>query len=147
MFINKYNNNNTKQTNKLLIILVIIIICAAILYYFNKRNKLKKVEITIEQANEMLNMFQIDYLIDVKEQDEYEHIHYPGAHNVPLSLLRNNLSLKDVPNLKNIHAESKILLYCNSGNKSRNAANILLNQGYENIKFINGNILKMKKFS
>jgi rhodanese-related sulfurtransferase len=146
MFLKKYNNK-TKQTNKVLTIIIIIIICAAILYYLNKRNKLKKVEITLEKANEMLKMYQVDYLIDVREQDEYEHIHYPGAHNVPLSLLRNNLSLKDVPNLKDIHAESKILLYCDSGNKARNAANILLNQGYEKVNYINGNIMKLLKMN
>lgn len=137
--------NNNKKNNRIFTFIILILIGIALFYYLNKMNKLNKVKVSLNNADHMIKMYQVDYLIDVREQDEYETRHYPGALNVPLSLLKNNLSLKDVPNLKNIHAESKILLYCNSGIRARNAAYILLNQRYEKVKYINDDINKLSK--
>lgn len=61
-------------------------------------------------------------IIDVRETWEYEQDHYPGAVNIPLTLVPLRLSeIRDMP--------KPILLYCRSGNRSGMAASMLRNAG------------------
>jgi rhodanese-related sulfurtransferase len=142
MLLQKYNRQS--KINKVIILATIIVLVGAGIYYINKKNKLDKLEVSVSKAKELLDMFQVNYVLDVKEQDEYETVKYPGAINVPFSLLKNNMSLKDVPDLNEITADSKILLYCQSGSRARQAANIIVNQGYENVKYVGeGNLFNI----
>ncbi len=60
-------------------------------------------------------------LIDVREPDEYEEAHVPGAQLLPLSDLQDHVD--DVP------ADRPILLICKSGGRSMRAAEFLSTQG------------------
>lgn len=61
-------------------------------------------------------------IIDVRETWEFEEDHYPGAVNIPLTLVPLRLSeIRDMP--------KPILLYCRSGNRSGMAASMLRNAG------------------
>ena len=61
-------------------------------------------------------------LIDVRERDEYEHAHVPGAQLIPLVELPEHLG--------SIPAEKPIDLICRSGARSQRAAEFLVGQGY-----------------
>ena len=62
-------------------------------------------------------------LIDVRESSEYKSGHAAGARHIALSSLPNRL--RDLPK------ERDILVICQSGARSSNAANYLAGQGYK----------------
>jgi phage shock protein E len=73
--------------------------------------------------NELLRKEQ-KTIIDVRETWEFEEEHYPGAVNIPLSMVPLHLSeIRDMPR--------PILLYCRSGSRSSMAATMLRNAGIE----------------
>jgi rhodanese-related sulfurtransferase len=71
-------------------------------------------------------------LVDVREPGEFKGGFIPGAVNIPLSVL--NKRLGEIP--KDRH----VLLYCRSGMRSKNAARILLKNGYTNLAHLQGGI-------
>jgi phage shock protein E len=65
-------------------------------------------------------------VIDVRTPDEFADDYYPGAKNIPLSVLRARmyeLEPKDKP----------IVLYCASGARSAQAARILAAAGFKDL--------------
>ena len=60
-------------------------------------------------------------LVDVREIDEFQAGHIPGAVNEPLSGIANTALPKDKP----------LFLYCQSGVRSKKAAGILKKMGYQ----------------
>ncbi len=69
-------------------------------------------------------------LIDVREVGEFSRGHAKGARNVPLSQF--NRRFKEIPTNKDV------LLICQSGNRSMQAANMLKAQGYERVTNVSG---------
>lgn len=71
------------------------------------------------------------YIIDVREEDEYEEGHLINSYNIPLS------RLEDINN-ENISKDAKIIIYCRSGNRSKTAQERLNNMGYINVYDMGG---------
>lgn len=71
------------------------------------------------------------YIIDVREVNEYNSGHIQNAHNIPLAEIENI-------NKKIISLDSKIIVYCQSGNRSNKAAEMLLTMGYTNVYDMGG---------
>lgn len=72
-------------------------------------------------------------LIDVRTAGEFKSGHIPGAKNIPLDQLSNQL--------QQIPRDKTLIIVCQSGNRSRTACNLLLRAGYENaINFKGGTI-------
>ena len=71
------------------------------------------------------------YIIDVREEDEYEEGHLINSYNIPLS------RLEDINN-ENISKVAKIIIYCRSGNRSKTAQERLNNMGYINVYDMGG---------
>lgn len=69
-------------------------------------------------------------LLDVREEDEYNRGHIPGAVNYPLS----SLDGAELPWDKNI----PLYVYCLAGTRSRKAVSFLQSKGYEYVKNIGG---------
>lgn len=69
-------------------------------------------------------------LIDVREDGEYRRSHAKGAKNIPLSQFQQRL--REVPQNKDV------LLICQSGHRSMQAAKLLQQQGWENITNVAG---------
>ncbi|WP_298210622.1 rhodanese-like domain-containing protein [Ferrimicrobium sp.] len=70
-------------------------------------------------------------IIDVREEWEYVAGHVPGAVNVPLSSLADNLDL--IPT-------SRHYIICASGGRSLRAAEALRGAGYESVSVAGGTI-------
>ena len=69
-----------------------------------------------------------DYIIlDVRTQAEYDQAHIPGAICVP----NETIGTGEIPALPD--KKQLILVYCRSGNRSKQAAQKLAEQGYTNI--------------
>ena len=70
-------------------------------------------------------------LLDVRTPGEYREGHIPGSQNIPLQ------SIDEVDcMIQNI--STPIFVYCLSGGRSRQAAAILMQMGYTNVKNIGG---------
>ncbi len=72
-------------------------------------------------------------LIDVREKAEVQQGFIAGAVHIPLGQLANRLN--EVPK------DKKVMLYCRSGSRSRQAAKVLLDNGYEQVTHLQGGIL------
>ena len=71
-------------------------------------------------------------LLDVRTKAEYESGYIPGAINIPLGDIDERV-VSSLPD-----KEQMILVYCRSGNRSRQASDKLVKLGYKNIIEIGG---------
>ena len=84
-------------------------------------------QVSIQEAINMMNT-QTGYIIlDVRTQEEYETAHIPGAVCVP------NESIGTTPPAQLPDKSQLILVYCRSGNRSKQASEKLAKMGYTNV--------------
>ncbi len=72
-------------------------------------------------------------IIDVREKDEFDNFHIKNAFLIPLSQISSSKVLEINPDKK------KIIIHCKSGVRSKQAANILVDESYP------GEIFEMDK--
>lgn len=71
-------------------------------------------------------------LIDVRTADEYAKGHIDGATNIPHEDLESKLAEIET------YKDKQVILYCNTGNKSGEAAKLLLEKGFTNVNNAQG---------
>ena len=84
-------------------------------------------KITMEEAKVMMAEQENYILLDVRTQEEYQNGHIPGAICVPNEEI-GSTEPEELPD-----KEQLILVYCRSGNRSKQAAEKLAKLGYRNI--------------
>lgn len=84
-------------------------------------------QISQDVAKEMMTRDDGHVVVDVRRQDEYEAGHIPGAILIPNESIRTERP-ELLPDLEQV-----ILIYCRSGNRSKQAAQKLADMGYTNI--------------
>lgn len=84
-------------------------------------------KISAEEAADMMEKERDYIILDVRTYKEFESGHIPGAICVP----NESISDKDIFELPD--KNQLIMVYCRSGNRSRQAAEKLVNKGYTNI--------------
>jgi rhodanese-related sulfurtransferase len=92
-------------------------------------------EITPAQARERLERGAVDLLLDVREADEWERGHIPGAVHAPRGLLEWYADPAS-PYAKEAltgNREARIVVQCASGGRSLLAAQTLQAMGYSNV--------------
>lgn len=89
-------------------------------------------QITMEEAVTMLEEETGYTILDVRTAQEYSEKHIPGAINIA----NESISTKDIPELPD--KDQLILVYCRSGNRSKQASEKLVKLGYTNIVEIGG---------
>ena len=89
-------------------------------------------QISQDEAKELMASEEGYIILDVRTQSEYANGHIPGAICVP------NEGISDVmpPELSDL--DQLILVYCRSGNRSKQAAKKLAEIGYTNVKEFGG---------
>ena len=90
------------------------------------------VNITAEEAKQIMDTEEGYIILDVREQDEYDEGHIPGA--IVISHKEIAEKAEDVLTDK----DQLILVYCRSGRRSKIAAEALVELGYTNIKEFGG---------
>ena len=90
------------------------------------------VNITAEEAKQIMDSQEGYIILDVREQDEYDAGHIPEAILIPYKQIgeKANEMLPD--------KDQFILVYCRSGRRSKIAAETLVELGYTNIKEFGG---------
>ena len=83
--------------------------------------------ISQEEAKEMIDTQDV-IILDVREQDEYESGHIPGAVLLPVGTIDEETAAEVIP-----EKDSTVLVYCRSGNRSKTASSALTELGYTNI--------------
>ena len=84
-------------------------------------------QVNAEEAATMMEEENGYIILDVRTAEEYIQKHIPGAINVPNEII----GTEDIPELPD--KEQLILVYCRSGNRSKQASEKLVKQGYTNI--------------
>ena len=82
---------------------------------------------TQQEAKEMMDSHEL-ILLDVREQDEYDSGHIPGAVLLPVGTIDEDTAAEVIPG-----KDSTVLVYCRSGNRSKTASSTLAELGYTNI--------------
>ena len=84
-------------------------------------------QISQEEAKEMMDTQNV-IILDVREQDEYDSGHIPGAVLLPVGTIDEETAAEVIP-----EKDSTVLVYCRSGNRSKTASSALAELGYTNI--------------
>ena len=84
-------------------------------------------QVNAEEADSMMEEESGYIILDVRTTEEYSEKHIPGAINIP----NETIGTEDIPELPDM--EQLILVYCRSGNRSKQASEKLVKLGYTNI--------------
>ena len=84
-------------------------------------------QVNAEEAAAMMEEESSYIILDVRTAEEYSEKHIPGAINIP----NETIGTEDIPELPD--KEQLILVYCRSGNRSKQASEKLVKLGYTNI--------------
>lgn len=122
------------KNKKLIFILLFVIIVGAGIFIFmsTSSNEIQYVKITSSEAKEIIDNDNNVIIVDVRTNDEYATGHIEGAICIPNETISNQVSdlLPD--------KDQEILVYCRSGNRSKQAAFKLIDLGYKNVKDFGG---------
>ena len=72
------------------------------------------------------------FMLDVREQEEYDEKHIPGINLIPMSTIQNRLD--EIPTDKTVNVT------CRSGNRSDQVTQILRTNGFDNAHNMTGGI-------
>lgn len=89
--------------------------------------------VTAAEARQMLQEDASIVLIDVRTPAEYAEKHIPGARLIPNETIGNQL-------LEGIRQDARVMVYCRTGHRSKQAADKLLQMGYQHVYDIEGGI-------
>ena len=90
------------------------------------------VNITAEEAKQIMDTEEGYIILDVRTQEEYDQGHIPGA------IVISHEEIEEKAEQVLMDKEQLILVYCRSGRRSKIAAEALVELGYTNIKEFGG---------
>ena len=85
-------------------------------------------QITAEEAKSMMEEQPDAVILDVREQDEYDAGHIPGAVLLSVGTIDEETAASAIP-----EKDTVVLVYCRSGNRSKTASQSLVDLGYTRI--------------
>lgn len=88
--------------------------------------------ISAEEAKKGIAEGKFPIILDVRTNLEYNLGHYPEAIHIPTMKLADEVETRLPDKTK------PILVYCNTGQRSRYAADMLKKKGYESVRYITG---------
>jgi phage shock protein E len=86
--------------------------------------------VSAAEANKLIRMGKIKKVIDVRTIAEYRAGHYKGAVHIPVNKM-NKKTTTELP-------KKGLLVYCNTGQRARFAAEKLEELGFEDVYYIAG---------
>ena len=84
-------------------------------------------QISQDEAMQLMESEENYVILDVRRPDEFAAGHIPGAINIP----NETIGEEKIPELPD--KDQLILVYCRSGNRSKQASGKLVNLGYANV--------------
>ena len=89
-------------------------------------------QISQDAAKKMMDTQEV-IILDVREQDEYDGRHIPGAVLLSVGTIDGDTAAAVIP-----EKDATVLVYCRSGNRSKTASSALAELGYTNIYEFSG---------
>ena len=86
--------------------------------------------VSASKAKKMIRSGEIKTVVDVRTKVEWDFGHYPGAVHMPVGSI-TKAKVDKLPN-------GGILTYCNTGNRARKGAEIIMSYGREKVYYIDG---------
>ena len=96
--------------------------------------KKEVIPISTEKVNEIIEKGKDYIILDVRTQEEYDSGHLKNSMLIPVDELEERIS--EVPK------DKPIIVYCRSGRRSAEAADILLKNGFSPVYDMQGGILE-----
>lgn len=112
----------------ILLLLLALSVVGGILYYTFYSPYL----ISAEEAKKMIRDKKVDVVLDVRTKMEYNLGHYPQAVHIPTQALQDQVETL-IPD-----KTTRILVYCNTGQRARYATDLLKAKGYKHVNYIAG---------
>ena len=117
---------------KLILILLAVMLLTACGQDTENDREAVYMNITAEEAKEIMDSQEGYIILDVRTQEEYDEGHIPGAILIP------NTEIEATAEEVLTDKDQLILVYCRSGRRSKLAAEILVELGYTNIREFGG---------
>jgi len=114
-----------KRTMPLLLMMTLLLTGCAVSSPAPEANTYR--QITMQQAVEMMNKEENYIILDVRTHEEFAAGHIPGAIVIP----NETINTEEIPQLPD--KNQLIMVYCRSGNRSKQASDKLVKLGYTNI--------------
>lgn len=111
------------------IVTLVAVATLAMVWYYTFNSPLL---ISAEDAKKSLAEGKFQTVLDVRTDMEYKLGHYPEAVHIPTANLASEIEQR-IPDKK-----AGVLVYCNTGQRSRYAADMLKAKGYKNVRYISG---------
>lgn len=118
-------------------LLVIVMIAASLLLFSDQRGEagaetaVLPAEISVAEAVTMRDSGA--FILDVREQFEWDSFHIPHSTHIPLGELNQRLS--EIP------ADQEVVVVCRTGNRSQEGRNILQAAGWEQVTSMAGGVV------
>ena len=110
-----------KKLLSLLLLLPLLTGCSA-------QQPLRYQQISQQDAKNLMDAYPDYVVLDVREQHEYDAGHIPGAVLLPLGSITKESAAAVIPT-----STCPVMVYCRSGNRSKQASEKLVALGYTNI--------------
>lgn len=118
--------------NTFIILLIIVIMVLLFLTLKNIKADNRKTQVVyIKEAQKLMRNNHYDYIIDVRNKEEWEKDRLVSSINIPLKKIYDGVQLYEL--------KSNILLYSERGQKASVAAAIMRKMGYVNVQYLVGN--------
>lgn len=116
----------------IILIIIVLVVVVGVIFMLNKQDKNSNNETTIKNVSmheivKIMNENTNYIILDVRTVAEYNDGHIPNAICIPNETINGDI-IDKLPN-----KEQLILIYCRSGNRSKQAAEKLKNLGYTNL--------------
>lgn len=118
------------KRNKGILLLLALLILAGCVQKVEK--EVNYVNITAQEAKELMDREEGHVILDVRTEEEYAQGHIPGAILIP------DYEIETKAEEVLTDKDQMILVYCRSGRRSKNAAQVLLELGYTDIREFGG---------
>jgi len=87
--------------------------------------------VSSSKAKKMIESGEIQLVVDVRTKFEWDRGHYKGAKHIPVTKMNPS-------KFQGLSKKTGILVYCNTGQRARSAADTIKGYGFENVFYIEG---------
>ena len=115
--------------NIFIVILIFTMIILFITYLLSPTKKSNS--INANNAKELIKQNHFDYIIDIRNNKDWNNGHYPGAIHIPFDVF-----YKQIINYKK---DSNFLIYSKNGEFARVVVLFMKKNGFKNVKYLNTN--------
>lgn len=126
---NKRKQAKNNRSSILIVVGALFIIFSAI-WFSNVGSPALATEIDVHQAYQSRQ--EGAFILDVREQYEWDEKHIPDSTLIPLGELASRAD--ELPK------DQEIIVICRSGNRSQSGRDILLNAGFSNVTSVTGGV-------